>query len=95
MHHRVQCVSHIRIFVNGVSALSLLFPHNHLFFSEQAMENPSSSVSTASSCCEYFAHHMWKLLVELLSLEQTRGVIVLFVEEVELAQIAPSYHFAP
>ena len=35
-----------------------------------------------------------KLLVELLSLEQTRGVIVLFVEEVELAQIAPSYHFA-
>ena len=37
---------------------------------------------------------MWNHLLELLFLEQTSGVIVLYVEEIELAQIALSCHFA-
>ena len=57
------------------------------------METPSSSVSTASSFGEYFAYNMWNTLLELLFLEQTRGVIVLYVEEIDLAKIALSCHF--
>ena len=37
---------------------------------------------------------MWNPLLELLFLEQTCGVIVLYVEEIDLAQIAFSCHFA-
>ena len=37
---------------------------------------------------------MWNLLLELLFLEETNGVIVLHVEEIELAQTALSCHFA-
>ena len=55
------------------------------------MESPSSSVSTVSSFGEYFAHNMWNRLLELLFLEQTSGVIVLFVKEIEFAQIALSF----
>ena len=58
------------------------------------MESPTSSVSTASSFGEYFAHNMWNPLLEVLFLEETSGVIVLFVEEIELAKIALSCHFA-
>ena len=58
------------------------------------MESPTSSVSTASSFGEYFAHNMWNPLLELLFLEETNGVIVLHVEEIELPQIALSCHFA-
>ena len=58
------------------------------------MENPSSSVSTVSSFGESFAHNMWNPLLQFLFLEQTSGVIVLFVEEIGLAQIALSCHFA-
>ena len=37
---------------------------------------------------------MWNPFLELLFLEQTSGVIVLYVEEIDLAQIALSCHFA-
>ena len=58
------------------------------------MESPTSSVSTASIFGEYFAHNTWNPLLELLFLEPTSGVIVLCVEEIDLAQIALSCHFA-
>ena len=58
------------------------------------MASPTSSVSTASSFGEYFAYNMWNPLLELLFVEQTRGVIVLYVEEIDLAKIALPYHFA-
>ena len=61
---------------------SFFFPAHPLCSSGQAMESPTSSVSTASSFGEYFV------------LEQTSGVIVLYVEEIDLAQIALSCHFA-
>ena len=37
---------------------------------------------------------MWNPLLDLLSLEQTSSVVVLYVEEVELAKIALSCQFA-
>ena len=58
------------------------------------MESPTSSVSAASSFCEYFSHIMWNPLLVLLFLEETSGVIVLLVKEIELAKIALSCHFA-
>ena len=58
------------------------------------MESPSSSVSTVSSLGDYFAHDMWNPLLELLFLEQTSSVFVLYVEEVELAKVALSCHVA-
>ena len=51
-------------------------------------------MSTASSFGDYFTHNMWNPLLELLILEQTSGVIVLYIEEIEFAQIALSCHFA-
>ena len=82
------------IFVSSVILLSAFFSRVSLCSSEQAMESPTSSVSTAASFGEYFAHNMWNPLLELLFLEQTSGVIVLYVEEIELAKIALSCHFA-
>ena len=35
---------------------------------------------------------MWNPLLELLFLEQTSGVIVLYVEEIDLAKVALSCH---
>ena len=58
------------------------------------MESPTSSVSTASSFGENVAHNMWNPLPKLLFLWQTGGVIVLYVEEIDLAKIALSCHFA-
>ena len=58
------------------------------------MESLSSSVSTVSSFGDYFAHNMWNPLLELLFLEQTSGVFVLYVEEIQVAKIALSCHFA-
>ena len=57
------------------------------------MESPTSSVSTASSFGEHFAHNMWNPLLKLLFLEQISGVIAPYVEEIDLAQIALSCHF--
>ena len=58
------------------------------------MESLTSSVFTASRFGEYFAHNMRNPLLELLFLEQTSDVIVLFVEEIDLAKNALSCHFA-
>ena len=58
------------------------------------MESPTSSVSAASSSGENVAHNMWNPLLELLFHEQFSGVFVLFVDEIDLAKIALSCHFA-
>ena len=58
------------------------------------MECPTSFVSSSSSFAENFAHNLWNPLLELLFHRKTSGVIVLYVEEIDLAQIALSCHFA-
>ena len=58
------------------------------------MESPTSSVSTASSSGESFAHNMWNPLLELLFHGQISSILLLFVDEIDLAKIALSCHFA-
>ena len=58
------------------------------------MESFSSSVSTVPSFENAFSHNMWNPFLELLFLEQTSSVFVLYVEEIELAKVALSCHFA-
>ena len=58
------------------------------------MESPTSCASTASSSGESFAHNMWNPILELLFHEHISGVFVLIVDEIDLAQIALSCHFA-
>ena len=43
------------------------------------MESLSSSVSTVPSFEDVFSHNMWNPLLDLLFLEQTSSVFVLFV----------------
>ena len=62
--------------------------------SGKAMESPTSSVSTESSSGGNFAHNVWNPLLELMFHERISGVIVLFVEEIDLAKIAISCPFA-
>ena len=81
-------------FASLVVLLSAFFSAHPLYSSGKVMESPTSSVSTASSFGENFAHNMWNPLLELLCHEQTSGVFVLYVEDTDLAQIAPSCHFA-
>ena len=57
------------------------------------MESFYSSVSTLPSFGDVSSHNMWNPFLELLFLEQTSGVFVLYVEEIELAKVALSCHF--
>ena len=54
------------------------------------MESPTSSTSTASSSGEHFVHNMWNPLLELLF----HGKISSSIDELDLAKIALSCHFA-
>ena len=81
-------------FVLSVILLSAFFPSESTLLFRTSNGSPTSSVSTASSFGECFAHNMWNLFLELLFLEQTGGIIVLYVEEIDLANIALSYLFA-
>ena len=58
------------------------------------MESPSSYVSTTSSSGESFAHNVWNLVMELIFHEQIGGVLEPFVNEIDLAKVALSCHFA-
>ena len=58
------------------------------------MESLSSSVSTVSSFEDVLSHNMWNPLLKLLFHEQVSGVSNPFVDEIDLAMIAPSCHFA-
>ena len=58
------------------------------------MESPTSSVSTASSSGESFAHNMWNPLLELLFHGQISGALEPFIVETDLAKVALSRHFA-
>ena len=61
---------------------------------EQVVENCSSSVSTVPSFEDDFTHNMWNPPLELLFFEQVSSVFVPFVDEIDLAKIALSCHFA-
>ena len=43
---------------------------------------------------DYFARNMWNLLFEMLFHEQVSGTFEPFVDEIDLAKIALSCHFA-
>ena len=58
------------------------------------MESPTSNVSTASSSGENFAHNMWNPLLELLFHEHICSILLLFVDEFDLAKIVLSCQFA-
>ena len=60
-----------------------------------AMESPTSCVSITSSSGESFAHNMWNPLMEVWFHEQISGVFEPFVDEIDVAKIALSCHFAP
>ena len=52
------------------------------------------SVSTASSSVDIVEHDVWNLLMELLFHVQIGGIFKIFVDEIDLARIALSCHFA-
>ena len=58
------------------------------------MESPTSCVSTEASSDERFAHNMWNPMMELLFHAQIGGIFEMFVDEIELARLALSCHFA-
>ena len=58
------------------------------------MESPTSCVSTTSSSVESFAHNLWNPLLELLFHAQIGGIFEPFVDEIDLAKLALSCHFA-
>ena len=58
------------------------------------MESFSSSVSTVPSFEDVFSRNMWNPLLELLFHEQVSGVFEPFVDDIDLAMIALSCHFA-
>ena len=58
------------------------------------MESPTSFVSAASSSGENSAHNMWNPLLELLFHEHISSILLLSVDEFDLAKIALSCQFA-
>ena len=58
------------------------------------MESLSSSVSAVPSFDDNFAHNMWNPLLGLIFHEQIRGTFEPFVDEIDLAWIGLSCHFA-
>ena len=58
------------------------------------MESFSSSVSTVPSFEDSPTHNIWNPLLELLYDEQVSGVFEPSVDEIDLAKIAHSCHFA-
>ena len=58
------------------------------------MESSVSCVSTASISDEILAHDIWNPLIELFFHVQICGIFEPFVDEIELARIALSCHFA-
>ena len=81
-------------FVSLAILLSDLFPAHPFYSSGKALEKPTSFVSTASSSGESFAYNTWNPLLELLFHEHISSILVLSVDEFDLAKIALSCQFA-
>ena len=54
----------------------------------------TSSDSTASSSLDSVEHNVWNPMMELLFHVQAGGIFEIFVDEIDLARIALSCHFA-
>ena len=54
----------------------------------------ASSVSAASDSVDFVAHNIWNPMMELLFHVQIGGIFEIFVEEIDLARVALSCHFA-
>ena len=87
---------HLTRFFITLVFLSLSFPYCTwvLCSLEQVMESFSSSVSTVPSFEDAFSHNMSNLLLELLFHEQVSGIFEPSVDEIDLAKITLSCHFA-
>ena len=53
----------------------------------------ASPVSTASDPVDFDAHNIWNRMMDLLFHVLISGTFERFVEEIDLARIALSYHF--
>ena len=60
----------------------------------RTMESPSSCISTASSSGGNSARNMWNPLLDLLLHVQINDVFVPFNDDIDLARVALSCHFA-
>ena len=80
-------------FASSVILLLNFSPASTLLF-RTSSGKPNFVFLPASSSGEYFAHNLWIPFLKLLFLERTSGVIVLYVEEIDLVQIGFSCHFA-
>ena len=58
------------------------------------MEWSDPSVSTTSSSADISGHNTWDPMMELLFHVQIGGIFELLVDEIDLARIALSCHFA-
>ena len=58
------------------------------------MENENSDASTASSSGDNSAHNMWNPMLDFLFQVQINEISVTFNEDIDLAKIALSCHFA-
>ena len=54
----------------------------------------ASSVSTSSDSVDFVEHNIWNPMLELLFHVQVGGIFEIYVEELDLARIALSCHFA-
>ena len=81
-------------FASLVVLLSAPSPAHPFCSSGEAMESPTSSVSSTSGSGESFAHNMWNPLLELLFHGQISGAFKPFIVEIDPAKIAFSCHFA-
>ena len=86
MHHIAE--DYFSVFSTCASSCSVLL--NDMC----AMASSGSSVSTASSSDELFAHNIRNPTMELLFHVQIGGIVELFVDEIDLARIALSCYFA-
>ena len=80
--------------VIGDLVLSLLFTIGSFGFLGRSWTAFSSSVSTVPNFEDVFSHNVWNPLLELLFHEQVSGIFEPFVDEIDLAKIALSCHFA-
>ena len=95
--HRVPCVQ-CAPYVCSCHVFHLLSAFCFCFLwsllSQQVMDRLSSSTSTASNIDDYSEHNTWNPLLELVFLEHVNGIVDSYLEDIDLAKIALSCHFA-
>ena len=91
--HRVLCDSHARIASLVVLPLAF-FPRGPVVLHVRQWKAQLRVSPLRRFLVKISVHNMWNPLLELLFRGQISGVFVLFVDEIDLAKIALSCHFA-